>query len=215
MRNLLFLSITLLVAQAVARTPVRLGYFEYPPYIYLSKGVPTGRLIKILNELEQKHEVRFVLEEVPEGRIDASLDENVVDGFAMLAKTPEREKKLHFTSVILLHIDPQVCSTKPFTFTNLERFKSSLDKSNTHLILSNSRLFTKLFTEVMNKTILAYSDSYQERALKMLQAQRAKFAVFPDLTIKHELHCHKMFPSRIEIPLSLDKNKPKLHRLFE
>lgn len=211
-RFLIFLSL-LLSLGAFAKSTLKLGYLQYPPYIYKVDKKIVGTHVPRVKALEAKYGVRIELIEIPDGRSLEFIQSKKIDGFVGLAKSEKRSRFLHFTNEVILFANPMICSKNDFKLKSLKEFLDNFNQSD-RLVVSRTSKAIDYFSKIKKKTILSFSSNYQSRAIKMLKQGRAEFAFIPDVTGNNTLHCKPLYKSKVPIPISIDKRNKELIETF-
>jgi len=98
---LLFLALSLYLAQIANAQDVTLGYVDFPPYEYEKDGEPKGALVSIVKTIFQKADIPLTLKLYPFIRAYEMTKQGHLDGLFNFYKTDKRANYFDYSEVII------------------------------------------------------------------------------------------------------------------
>lgn len=154
------------------------GYIDFPPLFYLGEnGVPEGKIIDLLHDIEREKPYEFVMIRYPNKHLYRALAKGRVDVYASV-KLSELERIGDFSKHVLNNLDVVILSNKPITgqVKNLTgrlgvlrgyeygNLLQTVQKNNPQLTLITRNNHTSLITSLRDGNI-DYAMNYLSPAL--------------------------------------------------
>lgn len=146
---------------------LKVGVVEYPPVVVAQNKRISGILIDYVEDLFASHEVEYYANTI--GRNLIELENNNIDISLTVFKTPEREKKIKFSSIPLQNIFMGICGLEKYDLPIAKKLKIGHVQD------------TVILDELKHHTLVSLSSNrVQERMLTMLFQKKVDFVYIPN-----------------------------------
>ena len=183
MRSKLIIILSLLIFPVAASTKdtLRLGYVEYPPEISTTlENMPGGPVVDDFNQiLGPQFEISW--SKIPIGRVRWAFENNIIDAYLFLVRTPEREEWVHFFDKPYTTIQNIICSKKDADQPAELLSSIADDLAGLTLVypLNNVSRNYPFFNDARVSQIKIEFTNYTERSIGLLNKGRAEYVYFP------------------------------------
>lgn len=214
--RIFLLSLLLIPAALLAKTPITVGAAHYPPFFIFDKkgpifGIAVEKIKRILGD-----EFELKWKNIPFARGEMSLNNGDIDIFLGYAKDPTGQlspRELDYSNSPYMKISLQLCTLK-----SLHQNFSIKDAEGKLVVHPSGSKTSEILIKMGAKVVSIDNDHlYADRAIKLVESSRAAFFYLPSLLILGQRDPSRFscidFSRPYELFLTLKKNSPLTERI--